>query len=234
MSRVYEVGYGPGYVRGTRRQVSRQLEALERRWLDEEWHLRDVTLGRGFWFPGGSRALRDQVITSAARRLGPDDEEHVGSIEWRWIGEAPNRPAVPWTVRADTDKAHRCPVAASGCTIMAEIERVGYPRSSWRTRWHVYTCAGCGQRFAKWPVPLLPELETGRRVFWERLIPHLRRHHWYLPRPLCLSLWALDLRDYQWGWWVIPEFLRAARRDARRGWLRAWRRLRPLPLDEPS
>ena len=241
MPRTYEVRYGPGYVRGTRRQVSRWLDDLAWQWFLEEGHLLAVALGeawarllpseRAAWLAEGAQARADAPGLPEHATTEKAARSRFGSVatrEWQAAIRAPlRRPAVPWTVRADTNKAHDCPVCGSCGGLNDEMERFGHPR---RNRWHVYQCARCGQRLACWPPPLLPELGTGRRAFWERVPWYLRRalqartqHVRYVPwearrNGLCWALAvALPLavqRDLRW--------LRRDWRDARRNV--PWRR----------
>lgn len=228
MPRTYEVSYGPGHVRGTRKQVSRWLDDLAWQWFLEEDHLQDVALDeawarlppseRAAWLAQGAEARSDAPGLPEHATGEKAARSWFGSTatrEWQALVRAPlRRPAVPWIVRADTDKAHRCPVCGDCGGLNDEMAQFGHPG---RSPWHVYQCTRCGQRLACWPAPLLPELETGRRFFWERVPRCLRRALWYHTQHVQDLPW--EIRHNGWGYALAVALPLAARRDWR--WIRA-------------
>lgn len=53
--------------------------------------------------------------------------------------------AVPWLVRTNCDKAHRCPVCGVSGGLQDQMNETG----GYIKGWHVYTCQTCGQRASK-------------------------------------------------------------------------------------
>ncbi|WNI19224.1 hypothetical protein [Actinacidiphila sp. ITFR-21] len=91
---------------------------------------------------------------------------------------APPLTAVPYLVRADLDKPHRCPA----CWTSGASEATGRTVRVWRA----YTCPHCGQRFARRPLlRWYPEGRYGWRTRWwvsrQRFVRRpAERAYWWL------------------------------------------------------